>query len=135
MSFPLEPGRELEPFVVQAVDAGRMKTMAVLLRDPNPIHWDERALGRLGMDPRPVNQGPISASYLMELAIRAAGSRLRCRTCDVRFLANVLAGQHVICTGRVMAVNRRANTADLELAATADGVPVLSGSATVILGP
>jgi acyl dehydratase len=131
----LEPGQALEAFIVDAVDPGRMKTMAVLLRDPNPIHWDREVLERLGLDQRPVNQGPINASYLIELAVRAAGGRDRMSSCSIRFLANVLAGQQVICTGTVVSVDRAGGTAELELLGTADGVPVVSGTASVLLAP
>lgn len=131
----LEPGQEIEPFVVESVDPGRMKTMALLLRDPNPIHWDVEALERLGLPPRPINQGPINVSYLIETAVRAAGGeRSRLRRFGVRFLANVLAGQRVECRGRVTAVDREAGTAELELSASADGEPVLAGTATIALG-
>jgi acyl dehydratase len=126
----LEVGQQLVTCEVEA-DPGRMKTMA-LLRDPNPIHWDTTVLQRLGLDPRPVNQGPINASYLLEVAVRAAGGRALVKRFSVRFLANVLAGQSVICGGRVMSVNEHAQTAELELFATADGVPVLTGTATVV---
>lgn len=131
---PLEPGTALEPFVVESVDAGRMKTMALLLRDPNPIHWDVDVLRRLGLPASPINQGPTNMSYLMELAIRAAGDRRRLLRFAVRFLANVTAGQRVECTGTVAAVDQAAGTAELELSATADGEPVLAASATIALG-
>jgi acyl dehydratase len=129
----LEAGSILEPFVVESVDAGRMKTMALLLRDPNPIHWDVEVLRQLGLAPSPINQGPINMSYLMELAIRAAGDRRRLLRFAVRFLANVTAGQRVRCTGTVAAVDEAAGTAELELSATADGEPVLAASATIAL--
>lgn len=131
----LEAGQELEQFEVTAVDGAAMKTIAVLLRDPNPIHWDTRVLEELGMDPRPVNQGPINACYLLEVAIRACGGRDRLKRCSIRFLANVLAGQKVICGGRVLSVDLVAETADLELFASADDQPVLSGTATVRNAP
>jgi acyl dehydratase len=129
----LEPGSVLEPFVVESVDVGRMKTMALLLRDPNPIHWDVESLRRLGLAPSPINQGPVNMSYLMELAIRAAGDRRRLLRFAVRFLANVTGGQRVECTGTVTAVDEAAGTAELELSATADGEPVLAASATIAL--
>lgn len=128
----LAVGDELAPLVIESVDEGRMKTMAMLLRDPNPIHWDTAVTARLGLGERPINQGPINLSYLMELAIRAAGGdRAALKRFRVRFVGNVLGGQRVECTGSVTAVDAAAGTAELELAATADGEPVLQGDATI----
>jgi acyl dehydratase len=135
MSKMLEPGQELVPFDVGPVDPGSMKTMALLLRDPNPIHWNRDVLERLGLDHRPINQGPINASYLIELAVRAAGGRERLRKCSIRFHGNVLAGQRVICTGRVVAVDHATGMADLELLGTVDGVAAVSGTASVQIQP
>ncbi|TQC42599.1 hypothetical protein EEB14_47995 [Rhodococcus sp. WS4] len=52
-----------EHHVVVRADA--MKPMALLLRDPNPIHWDAGALRALGLDERPINQGPLNVSYTL----------------------------------------------------------------------
>jgi len=127
----LRPGQRLDPYVVESVDSGRMKTMALLLRDPNPIHFDTDVNERLGLGDRAINQGPINMSYLIELAQRAAGSPIALRRFRVRFLGNVLAGQRVECTGVVVSVDEAAGTAELELAATADGDRVLEAVATV----
>ena len=40
-------GTEL-PELVVAVDTEKMKTMAVILRDSNPIHWDVDAVQGAG---------------------------------------------------------------------------------------
>jgi acyl dehydratase len=127
----LSEGQALEPFVVESVDPGPMKTMAVLLRDPNPIHWDVAVLGRLGLGDRPINQGPINVGYLMELAGRAAGGAANVRRFDCRFLGNVFAGDRVTCSGTVTAVDADAGTAELELSAEVDGRAVLSATATI----
>ena len=36
-------GTAIPPWEMPSVDAGRMKTMAALLRDPYPVHWDRAA--------------------------------------------------------------------------------------------
>ena len=36
----VEPGTEVPPFVVESVPVEAMKTVAALLHDPNPIHFD-----------------------------------------------------------------------------------------------
>ena len=57
-------GDALSERVIESVDAEKMKTMALLLRDPNPIHWDVGSVRELGMGDRPVNQGPNNMAYL-----------------------------------------------------------------------
>ena len=129
----LEPGAALEPLVIDAVDAGPMKTMAVLLRDPNPIHWDVEVVRKLGLGERPVNQGPINVGYLMELAARTAGGPQNVRRFAVRFVGNVFAGDRVVCSGQVEAVDQASATAQLTLLAEVDGRAVLSGNATIVV--
>lgn len=125
-------GQELEPLVVEAVDPEKMKTMAAILRDPNPIHYDAEVVRRLGMGDAPVNQGPINLGYLMELVVRWAGSRDVLRRFGVRFLGNVLAGERVTCTGRVTAIDGDRGEVELELQAAVGDRVVLAGTATVV---
>lgn len=125
-------GQELEPLVVEP-DAEKMKTMAAILQDPNPIHFDVEAVRELGLGERPVNQGPTNMSYLINLVSRWAGGPDTLRRFQVRFLGNVLAGDRVVCTGTVTALDTQAGTADLELEAKVGDNPVLAGSATVAL--
>ena len=66
-------GTELEPFVVESVSAEKMKLMAALLHDPNPIHLDEEAVKSLGMGDRVVNQGPANQAYLINMLLGFAG--------------------------------------------------------------
>jgi acyl dehydratase len=127
----LSLGAELEPLVIESVDPGRMKTMALLLRDPNPIHWDVEVVRKLGLGDRPINQGPINVSYLIDLAVRAGGGPESLRRFDVRFTGNVFAGDRVVCSGRVVGVDGGARTVELELRAEVDGKPVLTGAATI----
>ncbi len=114
-------------------EPGPMKTMAVLLRDPNPIHWDTEVTAALGLGDRPVNQGPINMSYLLEAVIGAAGAADRVRRFQVRFLGNVFAGERVECGGVVSAVDTEAGIATIELEATVGDRPVLGGVAEVRL--
>ena len=66
-------GDALPELVIDPVDPARMKTMAALLRDPNPIHWDLDAVRELGMGDRAVNQGPNNMAYLVNLLASYAG--------------------------------------------------------------
>ena len=126
----LAVGDELPPFVVEAVDPQRMKTMAALLNDPNPIHYDAQLVARLGYGDKPINQGPITMSYMMNVVVGAVGAHLL-RRFSCRFLGNVFAGERVECRGRVTAVDAEAGTAELELSATAEDRQVLTGTAAV----
>ncbi|HEX9832741.1 MAG TPA: MaoC/PaaZ C-terminal domain-containing protein [Mycobacterium sp.] len=76
------------------VDPQRMKVMALLLADPNPIHFDATAANRLGIADVPINQGP-STMALIYNAFAQSHPRHRIRRLRVRLLGNVLAGQSV----------------------------------------
>lgn len=86
------------------VELAPMKTMAAILGDPNPIHWDFRAVSALGMGDRPVNQGPLNMGYIQTMLARWAGGRDRFVDFQVRFLGNVLAGDTVRAGGSVTAL-------------------------------
>lgn len=81
-------------WTLERVEAGRMKMLALILADPNPIHFDPDAAGRLGTGGRLVNQGPSTIAMVYNLfAARLPGSRVR--RLDVRLLGNVLEGDRV----------------------------------------
>jgi acyl dehydratase len=126
-------GQELEALVIERVDAEKMKTMAAILQDPNPIHFDAETVRELGLGDRPVNQGPINMSYLINLVTTWAGGAHRLRRFTVRFLGNVFAGERLECTGNVAAVDGETGVAELELQAAVGERPVLAGTATVAL--
>lgn len=60
---------QIPEWVMPRVSAGRMKTMAALLRDPNPLHWDRDAVAALPMNlgRRTINQGPLGLSYIVNM--------------------------------------------------------------------
>ncbi|MFV0463922.1 MAG: MaoC family dehydratase [Nostocoides sp.] len=98
-------GTELPTRVVDRVSIEKMKTMAALLSDPNPIHWDRTATEALGMGPRTVNQGPINLSYVMNMLIAwADNDPTRLRGIRLRFMSNVFEDDRVEAGGRVTAV-------------------------------
>jgi acyl dehydratase len=127
----LQPGQALPPHVIESVSPEPMKTMAAILDDPNPIHYDEASVRALGLGERPINQGPSNLGYLMEMLVGFAGSAERVRRVRVRFLGNVFAGERVECSGSVTSVDAAAGTAELAVEASADGRPVLSGIALI----
>ena len=44
------------------VKASRMRTMAAILRDPYPVHWDRKVVAKMGFGERTINQGPLGLS-------------------------------------------------------------------------
>ena len=54
-------GDVIPPWVMPSVDPARMKTMAAILRDPYPVHWDRVANEALGLGGRVINQGPLKS--------------------------------------------------------------------------
>ena len=76
-------------WTVDQVEGARMKTLALILADPNPIHFDPDAASRLGTGGRLVNQGPGSIGLIYNL-FNAELPAQRVRRLDVRLLGNVL---------------------------------------------
>lgn len=128
-------GTQIPPLEL-TVDPEKMKVMAALLADPNPIHFDPRALAALGMGERTVNQGPLNMGYLQTMLARWAGGRDRLLSFQVRFRGNVFAGDEVRATGTVTAVadthRGRVATCDISLEVLG-GAVVLAGTADVII--
>jgi len=125
----VQAGQELPEVVIPAVDAEKMKLMAALLRDPNPIHFDVDSVRALGLGDRPVNQGPSNLSYLLDMVTRWSGGVPTLRQVSVRFLGNVFAGDRVVCRGRVVDAVDGVVTLDVD-ARVGDG-QVLQGAVTV----
>lgn len=128
-------GTELPVFEIE-VRASAMKTMAVLLRDPNPIHFDRDVVATLGMGDRVVNQGPTNLAYVVNMLVAWAGDPARIRALKVRFLDNVRGGDRVVAGGVVTSVagEGRHQIAECDVWLDVVGGPrALAGSATVAL--
>lgn len=97
---PPRVGDALPEWVVASVPAERMKVMAAILRDPNPIHWDRDELVARGLDPRRINQGPINLGYVVNM-LEAWVGRAALRRLSARFTRNVLEGDRAVAGGRV----------------------------------
>ncbi len=93
-------GDRIPPFTIAAVDPQRMKTMAAILRDPYPIHWDRRATTALGLGGRTVNQGPLNLGYIANMLMAWAGDGC-IRRLTVEFHGRVLDGDTVEAHGVV----------------------------------
>lgn len=129
-------GVELPPFEVESVPAEAMKTVAALLHDPNPIHFDVPAVLALGMGDRPVNQGTTNMAYVLNMLISWTGNPATVRRIRVRFLGNVFAGDCVAARGVVSAVREQdgERLADVDVwLERSTGDRVLDGTAAVVL--
>lgn len=133
----VEVGTELPVRVIERVDIEKMKTMAALLQDPNPIHWDRAATRALGMGDRTVNQGPINLAYVMNMLVAWVGNDpARLRGIRLRFMANVFEDDRVEAGGRVTGIRELdgERLADCEVwLDVTGGSRALSGTATVAL--
>ncbi|MGW5515112.1 MaoC family dehydratase [Nocardia africana] len=143
MPLPIIPriGDSVPPFRVDEVDADKIRIMALVLQDPNPIHFDLEAVRAAGLGDRFVNQGGVTMAYIVNMLTRWTGSRAAVRTLDCRFHANVFAGETVEAGGEVIAVRQEgADTlVDCDVwvrrcsATGYEDDPVVGGTATVAL--
>ena len=120
---------------MESVSAERMRTMAAILRDPNPLHWDREAVAALPLElgHRTINQGPLGVSYMVNMLQAWAGPGC-IRRIVMRFPQVVLDGERVVARGEVTALDRDAGTADcaIRLEHAERGV-LLEGEAIVSL--
>lgn len=93
-------GDRIPDWVMPAVSAERMRTMAAILRDPNPLHWDRDAVAALpfGLGRRTINQGPLGLGYIVNMLHAWAGQDCL-RRILMRFPQVVLDGEEVIARG------------------------------------
>jgi 3-hydroxybutyryl-CoA dehydratase len=126
-------GSELAPWRIVHVDPEKMRVFAVVLADPNPIHLDSEAVKSAGLGDRVINQGPAGVGYLLNM-LAAAVPQGQVRDLNVRFTANVFAGDTVTAAGEVEAVEdlagERLVTCRVWLD-VADGPRALHGRATL----
>jgi acyl dehydratase len=126
------PGTVIPGWEMPSVDAARMKTMAAILRDPYPVHWDREANRRLGLDGRVINQGPLNLGYVANMLMAWAGPDA-VRRLTVSFGPPVLDGDRVVAEGRVREVVDGIARCDVWLARA--GERVVTGRAEVVAPP
>jgi 3-hydroxybutyryl-CoA dehydratase len=117
-----------------AVDGEKMKVLALLLADPNPLHFDRAAVSAAGLGERPVNQGPSNMAMLAN-AVRAAHPTGRLLRLEVTLRGTVAAGDEVVVRGEVTARDESpaGETIRCELVLEAGSRPVVHGTADVLL--
>ena len=130
-------GDSIPEWVMASVSAARMCTMAAILRDPNPIHWDRDAVDSLtlGLGKRTINQGPLGLSYMINMLHAWAGPD-SLRRIMMRFPQVVLDGEYVVARGEITALREEQGVtlADCKIwLEHADRGILLEGTATVVL--
>jgi acyl dehydratase len=100
-------GDSIPEWVMDSVSPARMRTMAAVLRDPNPIHWDREAVDALplGLGKRTINQGPLGLSYMVNMLHAWTGPD-SIRRIVMRFPQVVLDGERVVARGTVQALRQ-----------------------------
>ncbi len=115
------------------VSPDRMKLLAAILRDPNPIHWDRDEVARRGLGDHLINQGPTNVGYVCNALLAWAGPDAL-RRLTVRFTSNVFDEDEVVAGGVVTAVDEvdgiRLVTCDVWLD-RGDGTRAVEGDAVV----
>jgi acyl dehydratase len=128
-------GDAIPDWLMESVRPERMRTMAAILRDPNPVHWDREAVARIGFGHRTINQGPLGLSYMVNMLHAWAGPGCIKRL-YMTFPMAVLDGDRITAQGVVTAVREdgdgRFAECDVWLARDGTDHP-LQGKATVKL--
>jgi len=124
-------GDEIPAWRMAEVRAEPMQTMAALLRDPNPVHWDRASTHSRGLEGRLVNQGPINVGYLANMLMQWQGPTC-IRRLKVQFPDRVLDGDEVNARGVVTGVDSDTALCEVWLERPDGSRPVV-GQATVQL--
>ena len=125
---------EIPSLDIPSVDPQRMKTMAALLRDPYPIHWDVEGNEKMGIKGKVVNQGPLNLSYIVNMLMNWQGQEC-IRRLQVRFTGWVLGGDVLSAHGKVVSLDTTTDEllATCEIWLERDGDRLLEGEAVVAL--
>jgi acyl dehydratase len=130
-------GDSIPEWIMASVSAERMRTMAAILRDPNPLHWDRDAVDKLslGFGKRTINQGPLGLSYLVNMLHEWMGPECIKRL-YITFPQVVLDEDRVIARGTITALREEHGEqladCDIWLEQSERGV-LLEGRATIQL--
>jgi acyl dehydratase len=130
-----QAGDSIPEWVMESVSAARMKTMAAILRDPNPLHWDREAVAALPLElgKRTINQGPLGLSYIINMLHAWMGPDCIQRI-KMTFPQVVLDGDRVVARGIIDVID--GGTAQCQVwLEHSDGRRLLEGWATVRLDP
>ena len=130
----VEVGTTIPEFRVDGVSAEKMKTMALFLHDPVPIHWDVEAVKAQGLGDKVVNQGPNNMGYVLNALIAGPATPPRCTPSPCASSATSSPTTSPVASGVVTAVREEGGQrlADCEVwLDRAGGDRVMAGTATV----
>jgi acyl dehydratase len=131
----VKPGDAIPEWLMESVRPERMRTMAAILRDPNPVHWDRSSCDALGYGKRTINQGPLGLSYMVNMLHAWAGPGSISRLV-MTFPKVVLDEDRIHARGTVTAVREEGGVrlADCDIWLEREpGDRPLVGTATVVL--
>ncbi len=134
----ISEGTDIPPWEMASVSPARMRTMAAILRDPNPVHWDRQTVEKMGLGARTINQGPLGLSYMVNM-LHAWTGPTSIRRLTMRFPKPVFEGDRITAKGTVTAIREEENgetVADCSIWLERDGTPddrPLEGKATVTI--
>jgi acyl dehydratase len=122
------------PPLSRRVDQAQINAYAEASGDHNPIHLDPDFARSVGL-PGAIAHGLLELGILAEAISSWAGGSANLRSLSCRFSKPLLAGDTIICTGTVVALDETEGFATLEVGASSDrGERVLTnGRATVRL--
>ncbi len=126
-------GDDIPEWRMDSVQPELMRTMAAILRDPNPVHWDKAVVEEMGHGARTVNQGPLGLSYMVNMLHEWMGPTC-IRRIVMRFPQFVMSGDKVIAKGKITAIRSEdgERLADCDIWLEREGSePPLEGFATV----
>ncbi len=102
MSFNV--GDKIPSWTMENVSIEKMKTMAAILRDPNPVHWDPNTVSAMGLGDKTLNQGPLGISYMVNMLHTWAGENC-IRHMHVRFPSPLIFdGDRITAKGQITAI-------------------------------
>lgn len=134
-STTVQIGDLVPPWRLADVTETKMRLLAAILRDPNPIHWDRAEVAQRGLGDRLINQGPTNVGYVCNALLAWAGPDAL-RRLTVRFTSNVFDGDDVIATGEVVSIDRSGDEALATCSVwldRSDGTRAVEGTATISL--
>lgn len=99
-STQINVGDTIPEWVMPSVLPERMRTMAAILRDPNPVHWDPSSVEALGFGKHTINQGPLGLSYMINM-LHAWQGPTSIRRIYMTFPQAVLDGERAVAMGEV----------------------------------
>ena len=129
-------GDEIPQWEMKSVSAQRMATIAAILRDPNPLHWDRDVVdSTFGIGKRTINQGPLGLSYMINMLHCWSGENSIKRIKMGFPVPLVLDGDHVVAKGEVTAVRPegQGKLVECNIWLEKEGERVLDGTATIFL--